>query len=228
MATDNILSMYLQQIGRTPLLTLEQERQLTKRMIQGDTEATNQLIEANLRLVVSIAKKYHNNNTNQGLLDFIQEGNLGLMHAAKKFDPSKLIKFSTYATWWIRQYIVRSIGNKDALIRKPIHIHESYNSLLGHINKFLKKHDRQPTPEELSIFAKIPLKKIDYLLSLNTQTIPLDYRPYNNDCTISDVIPTPNTEQHKVELDNLIEILFKQLKHLSIRQEKIIRLRYSL
>ena len=155
---DDPVRMYLREIGRIPLLTYEQELELAKRILNGDEDAKQELAESNLRLVVSIAKKY----VGRGMLflDLIQEGNMGLIKAVEKFDYEKGFKFSTYATWWIRQSITRAIADQARTIRIPVHMVETINKLIRTSRHLLQQLGREPTPEEIAAEMEIPVEKV--------------------------------------------------------------------
>ena len=167
----NPIQSYLSDIGRVPLLTPDQEKSLGKSVMEGDMEARRQLIEANLRLVVSIAKKY----TGRGLsfLDLVEEGNLGLIRAVEKFDYKRGFRFSTYATWWIRQSMTRALADQSRLIRVPVHMVENLNKIDKIKKGFLQEHGRDPTKEELATAMGIPVKKIIRYLRLGQQPLSL-------------------------------------------------------
>ena len=164
--------LYLREIGRVPLLTWEQEQELAKRVMEGDEQAKRELAEANLRLVVNIAKKY----SGRGLLllDLIQEGNLGLMKAVDKFDYRTGYKFSTYATWWIRQSITRAIADQSRTIRIPVHMVESINRMKRLERDFIQEHDREPEDKELAKLMKLPLEKVDELRKIAQEPVSLE------------------------------------------------------
>ncbi len=168
----NPIQSYLSDIGRVPLLTPDQEKSLGKSVMAGDQEARRQLIEANLRLVVSIAKKY----TGRGLsfLDLVEEGNLGLIRAVEKFDYKRGFRFSTYATWWIRQSMTRALADQSRLIRVPVHMVENLNKIDKIKKGFLQEHGREPTKEELAASMGIPVKKIVRYLRLGQQPLSLE------------------------------------------------------
>lgn len=168
----NPIQSYLSDIGRVPLLTPDQEKSLGKRVAEGDMDARRQLIEANLRLVVSIAKKY----TGRGLsfLDLVEEGNLGLIRAVEKFDYKRGYRFSTYATWWIRQSMTRALADQSRLIRVPVHMVENLNKIDKIKKTFLQEHGREPTKEELAQAMGIPVKKIVRYLRLGQQPLSLE------------------------------------------------------
>ena len=164
--------MYLKEIGKVPLLTAEDEVELAKRMEQGDEEAKKRLAEANLRLVVSIAKRY----VGRGMLflDLIQEGNLGLIKAVEKFDYNKGFKFSTYATWWIRQAITRAIADQARTIRIPVHMVETINKLVRVSRQLLQELGREPTPEEIAEKMDIPVERVREIIKISQEPVSLE------------------------------------------------------
>ena len=169
---EDAVRLYLRSIGRVPLLTREDEVRLAKRIEQNDMAAKNALIEANLRLVVSIAKRY----TGRGLtlLDLIQEGNLGLIRAVEKFDWRRGFKFSTYATWWIRQAITRALADQSRTIRIPVHMVERMNRVARAKRALIQKHNREPTPEEIGELVEMPAKKVEEILKLGQEPVSLE------------------------------------------------------
>jgi len=169
---DDPVRMYLKEIGKIPLLSLEEEAVLAKRMETGDKEAKRRLAEANLRLVVSIAKRY--NGRGLPLLDLIQEGNLGLIKAVEKFDYQKGYRFSTYATWWMRQAITRSIADQSRTIRIPVHMVESINRTVKASRSLAQILGREPTAEELAKEMKLPLERVKEILKVSQETVSLE------------------------------------------------------
>ncbi|HEU0023682.1 MAG TPA: sigma-70 family RNA polymerase sigma factor, partial [Thermoleophilaceae bacterium] len=169
---EDAVRLYLRSIGRVPLLTREDEVRLAKRIEQNDMSAKNALIEANLRLVVSIAKRY----TGRGLtlLDLVQEGNLGLIRAVEKFDWRRGFKFSTYATWWIRQAITRALADQSRTIRIPVHMVERMNRVARAKRSLIQKHNREPTPEEIGELVEMPAKKVEEILKLGQEPVSLE------------------------------------------------------
>ena len=164
--------MYLKEIGKVPLLTAEEEVELAKRMADGDEDAKKRLAEANLRLVVSIAKRY----VGRGMLflDLIQEGNLGLIKAVEKFDYHKGFKFSTYATWWIRQAITRAIADQARTIRIPVHMVETINKLIRVSRQLLQELGREPTPEEIAAELDMPVERVREILKISQEPVSLE------------------------------------------------------
>lgn len=226
---DDPVRMYLKEIGRVPLLTPEEEVELAQRMEQGDEEAKKKLVEANLRLVVSIAKRY----VGRGMLflDLIQEGNLGLMKAVEKFDYRKGYKFSTYATWWIRQAITRSIADQARTIRIPVHMVETINKLIRVSRQLLQKLGRDPTPEEIGEEMGIPAEKVREILKIAQEPVSLE-TPIGEeeDSHLGDFIPddeaTAPAEAAAYEL--LKEQLEEVLDTLTEREQKVLKLRFGL
>jgi RNA polymerase nonessential primary-like sigma factor len=168
----DVTQQYLNEIGRYPLLTADEEQALTRRVREGDHAARQQMIERNLRLVVNIAKHYLNRGL--PLLDLVEEGNLGLMHALEKFDPERGFRFSTYATWWIRQNIERAIMNQSRTIRLPVHVTKELNSCLRAARKLRAKGDPEPRPEDIAAMLGKPVDEVRATLALNERTCSLD------------------------------------------------------
>ncbi len=221
--------MYLKEIGKVPLLSAEEEVELAKRMELGDQEAKNKLAEANLRLVVSIAKRY----VGRGMLflDLIQEGNLGLIKAVEKFDYRKGYKFSTYATWWIRQAITRAIADQARTIRIPVHMVETINKLIRVSRQLLQELGREPTPEEIAAEMNMPVEKVREILKISQEPVSLE-TPIGEeeDSHLGDFI---QDEQVPVPADAAaFELLKEQLNEvldtLTEREQKVLRLRFGL
>lgn len=221
--------MYLKEIGRVQLLTAEEEIELAKRIREGDEWAKQRLAEANLRLVVSIARKY----TGRGLLflDLIQEGNMGLMKAVEKFDHTKGFKFSTYATWWIRQAITRAIADQARTIRIPVHMVETINRLSRESRQLQTELGRDPTPEEIAEAMELPVEKVREILKISQEPVSLA-TPIGEeqDSSLVDFIedvdsPAP-TDEAAFQL--LKEQLSEVLDTLTDREEGVLRLRYGL
>lgn len=169
---DDPVRMYLKEIGKVPLLSTEEEIELAKRIDEGDEEAKDKLVEANLRLVVSIAKRYAGRGMQ--FLDLIQEGNMGLIKAAEKFDYRKGYKFSTYATWWIRQSITRSIADQARTIRIPVHMVETINRLIRTSRQLLQELGREPQPEEIAERLKMPVEKVREIMKMAQEPVSLE------------------------------------------------------
>ena len=221
--------MYLKEIGRIPLLSSEEEIELAKRMEQGDAEAKRTLSEANLRLVVSIAKRY----VGRGMqfLDLIQEGNLGLMKAVEKFDYTKGFKFSTYATWWIRQAITRAIADQARTIRIPVHMVETINKQVRATRQLLQKLGREPTPEEIAEHLGCSVERVREIQKIAQDPVSLE-TPIGEeeDSHLGDFIEdnTALSPSDVAESNMLKEQLVQVLNTLTPREEKVLRLRYGL
>ena len=221
--------MYLKEIGKVPLLTAEEEIALAKRMEAGDEDAKKRLAEANLRLVVSIAKRY----VGRGMLflDLIQEGNLGLIKAVEKFDYRKGFKFSTYATWWIRQAITRAIADQARTIRIPVHMVETINKLVRVSRQLLQELGREPTPEELADKMDIPVERVREIIKISQEPVSLE-TPIGEeeDSHLGDFIQDDNVP---VPADAAAFTLLKEQLHevlgtLTEREQKVLRLRFGL
>ena len=228
-AVDDPVRMYLKEIGKVALLTAEEEIELAKRMEQGDEEAKRILCEANLRLVVSIAKRY----VGRGMLflDLIQEGNLGLIKAVDKFDWRKGFKFSTYATWWIRQAITRSIADQARTIRIPVHMVETINKLIRISRQLLQEYGREPTPEEIAREMDIPEEKVREILKIAQEPVSLE-TPIGEeeDSHLGDFIPDEDVPApaDAAAFSMLKEQLVEVLDTLTEREQKVLRLRFGL
>lgn len=226
---DDPVRMYLKEIGRVPLLTSEEEISLAKRMEDGDEEAKKQLVEANLRLVVSIAKRY----VGRGMqfLDLIQEGNLGLMKAVEKFDYTKGFKFSTYATWWIRQAITRSIADQARTIRIPVHMVETINKLIRISRQLLQELGREPLPEEIAEQMDITVERVHEILKIAQEPVSLE-TPIGEeeDSHLGDFIPDDDAiaPADAAAFALLREQLDDVLDTLTEREQKVLRLRFGL
>lgn len=221
--------MYLKEIGRVPLLTAEEEVELALKIEEGDQEAKQRLAEANLRLVVSIAKRY----VGRGMqfLDLIQEGNMGLMKAVEKFDYRKGFKFSTYATWWIRQAITRAIADQARTIRIPVHMVETINKLIRIQRQLLQDLGREPTPEEIGAEMDLPTEKVREILKITQEPVSLETPIGEEDDShlgdfIEDQEATSPAEHAAYEL--LKEQLEDVLDTLTDREENVLRLRFGL
>lgn len=226
---DDPVRMYLKEIGKVPLLTLEEEIELAKRMDEGDEEARKKLSEANLRLVVSIAKRYVGRGMH--FLDLIQEGNLGLIKAVEKFDYTKGYKFSTYATWWIRQAITRAIADQARTIRIPVHMVETINRLIRAQRQLIQDLGREPTQEELSNYMKIPLDKVRAVQKIAMEPVSLE-TPIGeeDDSHLGDFIPDENMPipMDAAAYTLLREQILEVLGSLTEREQKVLRLRFGL
>jgi RNA polymerase primary sigma factor len=228
-AVDDPVRMYLKEIGKVPLLTADEEVELAKRMEAGDEEAKKKLCEANLRLVVSIAKRY----VGRGMLflDLIQEGNLGLIKAVDKFDYKKGYKFSTYATWWIRQAITRSIADQARTIRIPVHMVETINKLIRVSRTLLQELGREPTPEEISEEMHISVEKVREIQKIAQEPVSLE-TPIGEeeDSHLGDFIPDDDVPApaEAAAFSMLKEQLVEVLGTLTDREQKVLRLRFGL
>ena len=221
--------MYLKEIGKVSLLTADEEIELAKRMEQGDEEAKKRLAEANLRLVVSIAKRY----VGRGMLflDLIQEGNLGLIKAVEKFDYRKGYKFSTYATWWIRQAITRAIADQARTIRIPVHMVETINKLIRVSRQLLQELGREPTPEEIAEEMKMPVDRVREILKISQEPVSLETPigeeedSHLGDFIQDDNVPVPaDAAAFTLLKEQLIEVLGT----LTEREQKVLRLRFGM
>ena len=228
-AIDDPVRMYLKEIGKVPLLTAENEVSLAKRIEAGDEEAKRQLTEANLRLVVSIAKKY----VGRGMLflDLIQEGNLGLIKAVEKFDYRKGYKFSTYATWWIRQAITRAIADQARTIRIPVHMVETINKLIRVSRQLLQELGREPLPEEIAVEMDVPVERVREIMKIAQEPVSLE-TPIGEeeDSHLGDFIededaPAPAEAASFMLLKEQLE---EVLDSLTLREQRVLRLRFGL
>lgn len=226
---DDPVRMYLKEIGQIPLLTVEEEQELAKRVVEGDMSAKNQLTEANLRLVVSIAKKYSGRGLH--ILDLIQEGNTGLIRAVDKFDYTKGNKFSTYATWWIRQAITRAIADQARTIRVPVHMVEVINKATRCNRKLVQELGREPTLEEIADELNLPIEKIIEANRTAADTLSLD-TPVGDeeDTTIGSFVEDDNTPGPADATSNalLAEALSEILNTLTEREADVLRLRFGM
>ena len=226
---DDPVRMYLKEIGKVPLLTAEQEQDLAQRMLSGDQEAKDMLIEANLRLVVSIAKRYLGRGMQ--FLDLIQEGNLGLIKAVDKFDHSKGFKFSTYATWWIWQAITRAIADQARTIRIPVHMVETINRLVRVQRSLIQELGREPEVEEIAKEMGIPAEKVREIQKISQEPVSLE-KPIGEeeDSHLGDFIPDDDamSPADQVAYTLLKEQLLEAMSSLTPREEKVLRLRFGL
>lgn len=229
LAMDDPVKVYLKEIGRVPLLTAEEEQVLAMRIADGDQQAKQRLAEANLRLVVSIAKRY----VGRGMqfLDLIQEGNLGLIKAVDKFDYTKGFKFSTYATWWIRQAITRAIADQARTIRIPVHMVETINKVKKTNSQLLHKNGRDPTAEEIADELQMPVEKVREILRVAQEPVSLE-TPIGEeeDSHLGDFIPDDDALAPADAASMLLlkEQLGEVLKTLTAREEKVLSLRFGL
>ncbi len=228
-AIDDPVRMYLKEIGKVPLLSAEEEMRLAKLIENGDEYAKKKLAEANLRLVVSIAKRY----VGRGMLflDLIQEGNLGLIKAVEKFDYSKGFKFSTYATWWIRQAITRAIADQARTIRIPVHMVETINKLIRVSRQLLQELGREPLPEEIAKHMDMSVDKVREIMKIAQEPVSLE-TPIGEeeDSHLGDFIPDDDAlaPAEAAAFTMLKEQLISQLRTLTPREEKVLRLRFGL
>ena len=228
-STDDPVRMYLKEIGKVPLLTPEEEQELAKRMAEGDEEAKRRMAEANLRLVVSIAKRY----VGRGMLflDLIQEGNLGLIKAVEKFDYTKGYKFSTYATWWIRQAITRAIADQARTIRIPVHMVETINRMRQATNQLVYQNGHEPTPEELAKAMDMSVERVREIQRMAQEPASLE-SPVGEeeDSSLGDFVADENAEAPGKAADRAMvaQQINQALKSLTPREEKVIRLRFGL
>jgi len=226
---DDPVRMYLKEIGKVPLLSADEEIELAKRMEKGDVEAKKRLAEANLRLVVSIAKRY----VGRGMLflDLIQEGNLGLIKAVEKFDYRKGYKFSTYATWWIRQAITRAIADQARTIRIPVHMVETINKLIRVSRQLLQELGKEPQPEEIAKEMNMPVEKVREIMKISQEPVSLE-TPIGEeeDSHLGDFIPDDDAPapSEAAAFTLLKEQLIDVLDTLTPREEKVLRLRFGL
>ena len=230
--SDDSVRLYLREIGKIPLLSSEEEMDLARRIVEGDKKAKDKMAEANMRLVVSIAKRY----SGRGLdfLDLIQEGNTGLLRAVEKFDPDKGFKFSTYATWWIRQAITRAIADQARTIRIPVHMVETINKLLRTQRRMTQELNREPTIEELSKELDMEPEKIEYVIKIKQDISSLDAGVgrdgEDDDSVLQDFIVDEDTVSPEDSASNqlLKEQVQDILTRLSDREQKIVRMRFGL
>jgi RNA polymerase primary sigma factor len=229
---DDSIQMYLREIGKVPLLTGEEEIDLAKRITKNDESARKKLTEANLRLVVSIAKKYMGRNL--GLLDLIQEGNLGLFRAVDKFDWRKGYKFSTYATWWIRQAITRALADQSRTIRIPVHMVETLNKYAQAERQLVQDLGREPLPEEIAAEMGIDVEKVYHLKKISQETVSIDApvgeesdedASYLADFLEDEQRATPNETAGRQILKEYVQSI---LKDLDPREQKILKMRFGL
>ena len=226
---DDPVRMYLREIGRIPLLSYDEELELAKKVLEGDEEAKQKLAESNLRLVVSIAKKY----VGRGMLflDLIQEGNMGLIKAVEKFDYTKGYKFSTYATWWIRQAITRAIADQARTIRIPVHMVETINRLIRTSRHLLQQLGREPTPEEIAEEMEIPVEKVTEIQKIAQDPVSLE-TPIGeeDDSHLGDFIQDDDSPapQDAAAYTLLREQLEEVMKTLTPREAKVLKLRFGL
>ena len=221
--------LYLGEIGFSPLLSAEEEVYFSRKALQGCEKSRNRMIESNLRLVVKIARRY--NNRGLALLDLIEEGNLGLIRAVEKFDPERGFRFSTYATWWIRQTIERAIMNQTRTIRLPIHVVKELNVYLRTARELAHKLDHEPTAEEIAEELNVPSQDVSKLLKLNERITSVD-TPIGgeNDKALLDVLPAEDMvgPDHKVQTKDISNSVVKWLNELNSKQREVLARRFGL
>ena len=228
-SAEDPVRMYLKEIGRIPLLSSEEEIELAKRMEMGDEEAKKKLSEANLRLTVSIAKRY--SGRGMQFLDLIQEGNLGLIKAVEKFDYRKGYKFSTYATWWIRQSVTRALADQARTIRVPVHMVETMNRVNRTSRRLLQEYGREPTPEEIAVTMNLPVERILEVSKISQEPVSLETPigeeedSHLGDFIQDEHVPVPSEEAaHTLLREQLEEVM----DTLSDREQKVLALRFGL
>lgn len=227
---DDSVRLYLREIGKIPLLNAEEELSLAQRVVAGDKEAKDQMAEANLRLVVSIAKRYVGRGLD--LLDLIEEGNTGLLRAVEKFDPDKGFKFSTYATWWIRQAITRAIADQARTIRIPVHMVETINKLLRTQRRLTQELNREPTNAEIAKEMEIDEAKVEHIMKIKQDISSLDasIRDDEEESVLADFIEDEDTitPEESATGQLLKEQVKDMLSALTEREQKILKLRFGL
>jgi RNA polymerase primary sigma factor len=227
---DDSVRLYLREIGKIPLLKADEELALAQQVVAGDKRAKDKMAEANMRLVVSIAKRYVGRGLD--LLDLIQEGNTGLLRAVEKFDPDKGFKFSTYATWWIRQAITRAIADQARTIRIPVHMVETINKLLRTQRRLTQDLNREPTNEEIAAEMELDIEKVEHIMKIKQDISSLDasVRDDEEDSVLQDFIEDEDTVTPEESATG--QLLKEQVKDLlgslSDREQKILRLRFGL
>ena len=224
--TDDVLKTYFDQIKAAPLLTFEEELELSRRIMEGDEAARQRLIESNLRLVVKIAKAYMSNDVS--LLDLIQEGNLGLIHAAQKYDFKKQVRFSTYASWWIKQAITRSLANKRRTIRLPHRKEEALKKIQKAYNTLSQLYMRRPSTDEIAAEVGLPQEEVEYIMNIANGMVPLDADAGDEDSTALIDLCEDYTYSPDVEFmrNSVREDTLKFLEKLMEREKKILMYRF--
>lgn len=227
---DDSVRLYLREIGKIPLLTASEELELAQKVVAGDKGAKDKMAEANMRLVVSIAKRYVGRGLD--LLDLIQEGNTGLLRAVEKFDPDKGFKFSTYATWWIRQAITRAIADQARTIRIPVHMVETINKLLRTQRRLTQELNREPSNEEIAKAMEIDVEKVEHIMKIKQDISSLDasVRDDEEDSVLADFIEDEDTvsPEESATSQLLKEHVKDMLGALTEREQKILKLRFGL
>ena len=230
--SSDLVQMYLREIGRVPLLSADEEIRLAKANEKGDLSAKQKLTEANLRLVVSIAKKYVGRSHNLSLLDLIQEGNIGLFRAVEKFDFRKGFKFSTYATWWIRQAITRALADQSRTIRIPVHMVETINKYTQITRRLVQELGREPLPEEIAAEMNLEVDKIRHIQKISQETVSLETSvgDSDDDSVLGDFIEDTETVMpHQVASRKLLKNhVGEVLRELTPREQKILKIRFGL
>ncbi|HON14699.1 MAG TPA: RNA polymerase sigma factor RpoD/SigA, partial [Treponema sp.] len=224
--TDDVLKTYFDQIKAAPLLTFEEELELSRRIMEGDEAARQRLIESNLRLVVKIAKAYMSNDVS--LLDLIQEGNLGLIHAAQKYDFKKQVRFSTYASWWIKQAITRSLANKRRTIRLPHRKEEALKKIQKAYNTLSQLYMRRPSTDEIAAEVGLPQEEVEYIMNIANGMVSLDADAGDEDSTALIDLCEDYTYSPDVEFmrNSVREDTLKFLEKLMEREKKILMYRF--
>ncbi|MDO5425843.1 MAG: sigma-70 family RNA polymerase sigma factor [Eubacteriales bacterium] len=227
--TSDSVKLYLKEIGRFPLLSADEEREIAARVRAGDEKAKETLVNANLRLVVSIVKRYAG-GSHMSFLDLVQEGNVGLMKAVEKFDYERGYKFSTYATWWIRQAVTRAIADQSRTIRIPVHMRETMNRIRAQSRKFLAENGREPDTSELAVLMGMPIDKMEEIMKLFGDTISLE-TPVGDeeDASLGEFIPDKSTNDQYTETEYLLlqQELSEMLSTLTERERSVLRLRFG-
>jgi RNA polymerase primary sigma factor len=229
--TPDAVQLYLKEIGKTPLLTKDEEKDLAKRSEKGDEEARQKLMKANLRLVVSIAKRYVNRTPNLSILDLIQEGNIGLSKAVEKFDYRRGFKFSTYATWWIRQAITRALADQSRTIRIPVHMVETISKYAQVRRQLIQELGRDPLPEEIAAEMGMDVEKVQHIQKISQEVLSIEQSVGDeDDSTLSDFIPdeknlSPDQNVNRALLRDVIKDI---LTDLTEREQKILSMRFGL
>jgi len=227
MSDTDILKLYMKEACKTPLLTYAQEVELAKEIVAGNVRSREKLIRANLRLVISIAKAY--SSRGMALEDLIQEGNIGLMKAIEKYEYQRGYKFSTYATWWIRQAVTRAIADKNRLIRLPVHMVETYNKVSKVVSLFVTEFGRTPTHEEIAKKAGITVEKVNDVINYGAPLASIDdLLIEDSDVRFSDTLSDNSSPMTATIEDSMNDAVTLSLRDLSSREEKILRLKYGI
>ena len=226
--TPDATQIYLREIGYTPLLTADEEKAFARRALAGDAAARKRMIESNLRLVVKIARRYLNRGLS--LLDLVEEGNLGLMHAVEKFDPERGFRFSTYATWWIRQAIERGIMNQTRTIRLPVHVVKEMNYYLRAARELAQKVDHEPTPDEIAALVEKPVEEVRRMLKLSERVDSIDAVREASDRSRLEMVADENAPDPAAEVQSsdLFEKLDLLLNELSEKHREVLSRRFGL